>query len=102
MKIKTGDKVVIIKGKDLAKNGKVIQCFPKENKVVVEGLNIIKKHMKPSKRGDKGQIIEISAPLTVSKVALLCPKCEKRTRVGYLVEGNKKQRICRKCKETVE
>jgi len=102
MKIKTGDKVEIILGKDRGKSGKVIQVFKKENKIVVEGLNKIKKHMRPSQKGEKGQIIELSGPINLSNILLLCPKCEKKTRIGLKLDGGKKSRICKKCKEVID
>ena len=102
MKIKTNDQVKILSGKDRGKTGKVIQVFTREQKVVVEGTNLIKKHLRARTQKDKGQVIELSAPMPVSKVALLCPKCQKATRVGYKVEGDKKARVCRKCKQTID
>ena len=89
--------VLVLSGKDKGKTGKVTQAFPKEKKVVVEGVNIIKKHLRTRTQGQKGQILELSAPMTVSKVALLCPHCEKGVRVGFKVDGESKTRICRKC-----
>lgn len=87
-------------GKDSGKTGKVMQILPDDQQVVVEGLNILKKHIKPTKRNEKGQRLEFSAPLAISKVQLVCPKCNKITRVGFKVlTDGKKQRICRKCKE---
>lgn len=100
-------------GKDSGKTGKVMQVLPAstrrgepsrggpdDQQVVVEGLNILKKHIKPTKRNEKGQRLEFSAPLAISKVQLVCPKCNKITRVGFKVlTDGKKQRICRKCKE---
>lgn len=102
MKIKTGDKVEIILGKDRGKNGKIIQVFPKELKVVVEGINIIKKHLRTNRRGEKGQVIELSAPLAMSNVMLICPRCNKKVRVGYKIEGQKKQRTCKQCSEIID
>lgn len=102
MKVKINDKVEITRGKDRNKSGKVIQIFPKNNKVVVEGLNKIKKHMKSHKKGEKGQIIELSVPLQISNVSLICPKCSKKTRVGYKLDGDKKMRICKKCSEIID
>jgi len=102
MKIKTNDKVKVISGKDAGKTGKVIQVFPKEEKVVVEGVNIMKKSLKSGKKGEKGQKVELAAPMHVSKVALICPKCNLETRVGYKVEAKDKKRVCRKCKEVIE
>jgi len=102
MKIKTNDKVKVMSGKNSGKTGKVIQVFPKEEKVVVEGLNLMKKHMKIKKQGEKGQVIELAGSMHVSKVALTCPKCGLETRVGYKIEGEDKKRVCRKCKEIIE
>ncbi len=102
MKIKTNDKVKVMSGKDSGKTGKVIQVFPKEEKLVVEGVNLIKKNMKPRKQGEKGQVMELAGPLHISKVALVCPKCSLETRVGYKIEGKDKKRVCRKCKEIIE
>ena len=99
MKIKTGDKVKILSGKDRGKTGKVIQVLFNKKKshhmVVVEGANILKKHMRPQKRGDKGQIIELPAPLDASNVMIIDSKSGKPTRVGYTVEGKSKKRIAK-------
>ena len=102
MKIKTNDKVKILSGKDKGKTGKVIQVFPKEAKVVVEGMNVIKKHLRSRSKTEKGQVLELSAPFSASKVMLLCPKCEKAIRVGYKSEGGKKFRVCRKCDQPID
>ncbi len=102
MKIKTNDQVKIIQGKDRGKTGKVIQVFKAENKVVVEGMNKIKKHLRARKQGEKGQTIELSAPMSVSNVMLVCGKCQAGARVGYKLEGDKKMRVCRKCKEVID
>jgi len=101
MKIKSGDKVLMLVGKDKGKIGKVMKVFPKKNKVVVEGLNLCKKHYRPRREGEKGEIVEISRPVDVSNVALICPNCEKPTRVGYRFENGKKVRYCKKCKGKV-
>jgi len=98
MKIKTGDTVLLIAGKDKGKKGKVIKIIPKERKVVVEGLNMRKKHVRARRMGEKGQIVSLPAPLDISNVKLVCPRCLKDTRVGYrLTEDKKKFRICKKC-----
>lgn len=102
MKIKVNDKVKITAGKDSGKEGKIIQAFPSIEKVVVEGMNTMKKHLRPNKSGEKGQTIELSAPMHVSNVSLVCPKCGKTVRVGYKVEGDKKKRVCRKCQEFID
>lgn len=96
-KIKVGDNVRVLSGKDKGKTGKVIQSFPGVKKIVVEGVNIIKKHLKARRQGDKGQKLELSAPMAISKVALLCPHCEKGVRVGFKVDGESKSRVCKKC-----
>ncbi len=101
MKIKSGDKVVMLSGKDKGKTGKVLQVFAKEAKVVVEGLNLAIKHQRAKKQGEKGQRIQFPSAVATSKIALVCPKCGKVTRVGFNIEGEKKARICAKCKETV-
>ncbi len=101
MKIKKGDRVLIISGKDRARTGKIIKALPKEGKVVVEGINIVKKHIRPRRQGEKGQIVPIPAPLPISKVKLICPKCNQATRVGFLVTDKEKHRVCKKCKATI-
>ncbi len=101
-KIKKGDMVKVRAGKDKGKQGKVIQVFPRLGKVVVEGVNINKKHLRPQRQGEAGQIIEFAAPLAVSKVQIVCPQCGKVTRVGFKInEDKKKVRICRKCKASL-
>lgn len=97
MKLKKGDTVVVTTGKDKGKKGKVERVLPSDSSVVVAGVNIVKRHMK--RRDDKkpSGIIEIVKPLSAGKVALVCPNCNKPTRVGYLVSKNDKVRVCRKC-----
>lgn len=101
MKIKKGDQVLIINGKDKGKKGKVLEAFPGEGKVVVEGVNIAKKHHRPKQQGEKGQMIEMPKPIDVSNVKLVCPKCDQPTRVGYRVSGEAKERTCKKCNQAV-
>jgi len=101
MKIRKGDQVLIISGKDKGRKGKVIEASPKEGRIVVEGINLRKKHMRPKKAGEKGQIVELPGPLSVSNVKLICPKCKKATRVGYKLEGEKKYRGCKKCGQEI-
>ncbi len=100
MNIKKGDKVLILKGRDKGKSGKVLKVRTAEGKIIVEGLNLVKKNVKARKQGEKGQIISISAPITVSKVMLICSVCGKPTRVGHMIIGDKKERVCKKCKAT--
>ena len=97
MKIKTGDKVIVLSGKDKGKTGKVISADPKNGKVIVEGVSIATKHQKPKKKGQDGGIMKVETPMYVSKVQLVCPKCGKGTRVAHKVEGGKKTRVCKKC-----
>lgn len=100
MKIKKGDKVKVLSGKDRGKAGKVLQVFPIHEKLSVEGINLHYKNMRPRRQGESGQRIQFPAPLAVSNLALVCPKCGKLTRVGYKkLESGKKLRICKKCKE---
>ena len=101
MKIKKGDQVKILSGKDRGKQGKVLRVMPKEDKVVVENINIRKKHVRPRREGEKGQIVEIPAPLHISNVALICTKCGKPTRAGFRFEENKKVRYCKKCQKVI-
>ncbi|MEK7138686.1 MAG: 50S ribosomal protein L24 [Patescibacteria group bacterium] len=108
MKIKKNDNVIMLGGKDKGKKGKVILILParrslgegepENNKVVVEGLNLVKKHIRARKEGQKGQIISKERAVPVSSVALVCKSCGKPTRVGFKVEGENKIRICKKCK----
>lgn len=101
MKLKTGDKVFVLSGKDKGKIGKIIQVFPKLEKVVVEGVNILKKHIRSRREGQKGQIIELPAPLHISKVMAYCTRCEKPVRIGSAIAAGKKVRLCKKCKEII-
>jgi large subunit ribosomal protein L24 len=98
MKIKKNDLVKMLAGKDSGKTGKVLRVYPIEQKVVVDGLNMLKKHNKPKKEGAKGQIVEIPRKIDISNAMLICPKCGKATRVEYKIEGDKKIRVCKKCK----
>ncbi|EHR37102.1 50S ribosomal protein L24 [Facklamia languida] len=100
MRIKTGDKVVVISGKDKGKEGTVLKSLPKENRVVVEGVNIAKKHRKPT-QAQTGGIEEFPAPIHVSNVQLVDPETGKATRVGYRFEDGKKVRYAKKSDKTV-
>ena len=98
MKIKKGDTVKIIKGKDAGKTGKVLHVFPDVNKLSVEGLNLFKKHARPKKQGEKGEVIQVTRPFSASNAMIVCSSCKKPTRIGSKKEGEKKFRMCRKCK----
>ena len=97
MKIKKDDKVIVLSGKDKGKQGKILSADPKAMKVVVEGVNVATKHQKPMKQGQEGGIIKVETPIYASKVQLVCPKCDKGTRVGYKLVDGKKVRVCKKC-----
>ena len=97
MRIKKGDNVMVISGKDRGKSGKVLRVFPKKNSIVGEGINIRKKHSRSKKQGQKGQIIQKPAPMNASNAMLICPACNKPRRAGYKIFENKKTRICKKC-----
>lgn len=106
MTIKKSDKVQILAGKDKGKIGKVLQIFTKRKRVSVEGLNLLIKHMRPRKQGEKGQRIEFPAPMAISNVMLVCPRCNKSTRVSRKMvdtaKGKKKLRVCKKCEQTID
>lgn len=97
MKIKKGDTVVILTGKENGKTGEVLECFPKENKVTVKNLNMIVKHKKPRSAQDKGGIVKLEGKIEVSNVMVICPSCNKATRVSMESTGDKKVRKCKKC-----
>lgn len=102
--VKTGDTVVLLTGdeKDRGKTGKVLEVSPKEGKVIVEGLNKVKKHVKPRKAGDPSGIIETESAIYACKVQVVCPKCKKPTRVGHTIDDEgKKVRVCKKCGATL-
>lgn len=101
MKLKRGDTVIVTLGKDRGKKGKIEKIFKKDNKVLVTGVNIYKRHLKARGEDKPGGIVEITKPLDVSKVSLVCPKCNQKTRVGYKVLKEEKVRICRKCHEVI-
>lgn len=97
MKLKKGDTIGIIKGKDRGKTGKILRIFSGINKVLIEGINMKKRHMRPRKTGQKGEVIMIAHPLAIANVMLVCKHCGKKTRVGSRISGTQKVRICKKC-----
>ena len=101
MRIKKDDTVVVITGKDKGKKGKVLEVSPSEQKVIVEGCNVVSKHVKPTRVGQQGGIVKAESPIYACKVQLICPKCKKPTRVGHkIAEEGKKERLCKKCGAT--
>jgi large subunit ribosomal protein L24 len=101
MKFKVGDNIKVTAGKDKGREGKIEKVFPKAFKVLVAGVNLYKKHVKGF-QGQKGGIYDIPRPLGLGKVALICPKCKKITRIGYLKKAEKKVRICKKCRKEID
>ena len=97
MKLKKGDNVMVLSGNDKGKTGEVLEIMPKADKVVVKGVNIRKKHVKPRRAGEEGGIISSEFPIPSSIVNVVCSKCGKATRIGYIVEDGKKIRVCKKC-----
>ena len=97
MKVKKNDTVLVITGKDAGKTAKVLTALPKANKVIVDGINVQKKHKKARSAQEVSAIQNQSGPIDASNVMVVCPVCNKATRVAYAVEGDKKARICKKC-----
>jgi len=101
MKIKKGDNIKVIKGKDKGKSGKIEKAFPKEGKVLIANVNQYKRHLKARSEKQPSEIITITKPLPEENVVLICPKCHKTTRVGFKLQKDLKVRICRKCKSEI-
>jgi len=97
MHIKKGDTIKILAGKDRGKTGKVLHVDTKTSKVTVEGCNMAKRHMRPKKQGEKGEIVSIPRPIDISNVAIVCGNCKKTARITYRVDGKSKVRACAKC-----
>lgn len=101
MKLRKGDNVIMLSGKDRGKSGKILATMPEMGKVVVEGLNMIKRHTRARQQGQSGQIISKERAISGASVSIVCKSCGKPTRVGYRIEGESKTRICKKCKSEV-
>ncbi len=97
MRIKKGDTVQVLSGNDKGKTGEVLEVMPKTQRVIVKGVNVRKKHIKPRKQGEEGGIIPVECSIHSSKVNVVCSKCNKATRVGVVKEGKEKIRVCKKC-----
>ena len=102
MKIKKGDTVKVLSGNDKGKTGEVLEVIPKTQRIIVKGVNIRKKHVKPRKQGEEGGIIPSEFSIHSSKVAVVCPKCGKATRIGYSIEKDEKVRVCKKCNAKIK
>lgn len=101
MNIKKGDKIKVISGKDKGKIASVLRMLRKEGRIIADGVNMTTRHLRPRKQGEKGQKAVVPGPLNISKVMLVCPKCNQPTRVGHLIVNGEKLRQCKKCKETI-
>lgn len=101
MKLRKGDTIIVAVGRDKGKKGKIQETFPQSGRVVVAGVNIYKRHTKKRDEKSPGGIIEKAYPIAEAKVRLVCPKCGKMTRVGFVVTKGEKERICRKCKQKI-
>lgn len=97
MKIKKGDLVQVMVGKDHGRQGRVERVWPKEGTILLPGVNQYKRHRKPQGENRPGEIVTLDRPIGVAKVALVCPKCKQVTRVGWRIVGGRKERVCRKC-----
>lgn len=109
LRIKTGDTVRILRGKDRGKQAKVLAALPKEGRVLVEGMNMVFRHVRPKRAGEKGQRVQVAAPVNVANVQLMCPHCKKGTRVGLRREDDQPQhargrrlRVCKQCEAIIE
>jgi large subunit ribosomal protein L24 len=102
LSIRTGDKVKVIAGKDKGKEGKVLATLPHKERVIVERINMVKKATRPTQRNPKGGILEIEAPLHVSNVMIVCPKCSQTSRIGRRREDGNRVRVCKKCSNDID
>lgn len=101
MKIKKGDNVQVIAGKDRGKTGTVLRILPEDNRLSVEGINMYRKRVRAKRAGQKGESVSVPRPLTASNVMLVCKNCKRPVRVGYRGEGRAKERFCKKCQATI-
>ena len=97
MRIKKGDTVQVLSGNDNGKTGEVLEVIPKSEKIIVKGVNVRKKHVKPRKQGEEGGIIPIECAIHSAKVNVVCPKCNKPSKIGYEIVKDEKVRVCKKC-----
>ena len=97
MRIKKGDNVQVLSGNDKGKTGEVLEVLPKNDKIIVKGVNVRKKHVKAKRQGDESGIIAVECAIPSSKVNVVCPKCGKATKIGYSIEKEEKIRVCKKC-----
>jgi large subunit ribosomal protein L24 len=100
-RIKKGDTVVMRRGTDRGKSGKVLHVDLRAGRVVVEGLNVVKKHVRPKRQGEKGEQVSVPRPVPLGAVALYCGHCNRPTRIGMKVDGEQRTRVCRRCENTL-
>jgi len=102
LSVRKDDLVIVLSGKDKGRKGKILQTLPTENKVLVEGINVSKRHRKPRKANQPGGIVEKECPIYAPKVMRICPKCQKPTRAGHVIaDDGTKSRVCKQCKEVI-
>lgn len=97
MHIKKGDNIKMLGGKDRGKTGAVVKAYPETGRVMVEGLNVFKKRVRPKQQRQKGEVVNVARPVPASRVMLVCKNCKEPSRVGFRLEGNAKVRFCRRC-----
>ena len=102
MKIKKGDTVMVMSGNDKGKTGEVLEVLPKVSKIIVKGINVRKKHVKPKKQKQEGGILSIESAIHSSKANVVCNKCGKPTRIGFSIEKDEKVRVCKKCSSKIK
>lgn len=100
--VKRGDSVIVIAGKNKGSKGKIMTAIPKDNRVIVDGVNMIIRHTKPKQQGQQGGRVEREAPINASNVMLVCGKCNKATRVGHVIKDGKSVRVCKKCGSDID
>ena len=101
LRLKKGDTVRVLRGRDRGKKGKIMAVLPKENRALVEGLNMIFRHVRAQRAGEKGQRVQVAAPLRLSNIQLICPNCKQGTRVGIRREGETRTRVCKQCEAVI-
>lgn len=101
MKLKKGDEVKIVRGKDKGKQGTIEKVLTKYNKVLIPGINMVKRHLKARSQRQKAEIVSKPMPLAIANVMLICPKCKLKTRVGYSMQDDKQARVCKKCEQII-
>ena len=101
-KLKTGDMVRILHGKDRNKTGKIMAVVTKDMRVLIEGMNMVHRHVRPRRAGEKGQRVRVAAPINISNVQLVCPSCKKSSRIGIRRDNEKRERFCKKCNQVID